>query len=342
MSAEKPAQPIIGEAPAFLEMLEHVSRAAPLNKPLLVVGERGTGKELIASRLHFLSRRWEQPLVKVNCAALTESILESELFGHEAGAFTGAVKAHTGHFERADGGTLVLDELATISLRMQEKILRVIEYGEMQRVGGSETISVDVRIAGSTNADLEALVAEGKFREDLLDRLAFDVITIPPLRERLEDILPLAYAFALNMTSELELPLFPGFSARASSSLLRHDWPGNVRELKNATERSVYRLPDKSKQISQIAFDPFDSPFRLRSPAKLETPSKQSSTPGRKHVLPVDLGRRMSEVEKEFVEAALRRAKFNQRVAASLLGLSYHQLRGKIRKHSLDVRNMET
>ncbi|MBT5218997.1 MAG: sigma 54-interacting transcriptional regulator [Woeseia sp.] len=253
MSAEKPAQHIIGQAPAFLEMLEHVSRAAPLNKPLLVVGERGTGKELITSRLHFLSNRWDQPLVKVNCAALTESILESELFGHEAGAFTGAVRAHVGHFERADGGTLVLDELATISLRMQEKILRVIEYGELQRVGGSHTLSVDVRIAGSTNADLQALTAAGKFREDLLDRLAFDVITMPPLRERIEDILPLAYAFALNMVSEMGLPLFPGFSARASSSLLRHDWPGNVRELKNAVERSVYRLVDKSKQISQIA-----------------------------------------------------------------------------------------
>lgn len=342
MSSEKPAQPIIGEAPAFLEMLEHVSRAAPLNKPLLVVGERGTGKELITSRLHFLSRRWEQPLVKVNCAALTESILESELFGHEAGAFTGAIKAHTGHFERADGGTLVLDELATISLRMQEKILRVIEYGELQRVGGSETISVDVRIAGSTNADLEALVTDGKFREDLLDRLAFDVITIPPLRERLEDILPLAYAFALNMTSELELPLFPGFSARASSSLLRHDWPGNVRELKNAVERSVYRLKDKSNQISQIAFDPFDSPFRLRASVKTGTRAERRPTPDRKHILPVDLTRRMSEVEKELVETALRRAKFNQRVAADLLGLSYHQLRGKIRKHTLDVRSMES
>lgn len=342
MSAEKPAQPIIGEAPAFLEMLEHVSRAAPLNKPVLVVGERGTGKELIASRLHFLSRRWEQPLVKVNCAALTESILESELFGHEAGAFTGAVKAHTGHFERADGGTLVLDELATISLRMQEKILRVIEYGEMQRVGGSETISVDVRIAGSTNADLEALVEDGKFREDLLDRLAFDVITIPPLRERLEDILPLAYAFAVNMTSELELPLFPGFSARASSSLLRHDWPGNVRELKNAVERSVYRLPDKSRQISQIAFDPFDSPFRLRSAGRTDARADRVTKPERKHVLPLDLTQRMSELEKEFVVAALRRAKFNQRVAATLLGLSYHQLRGKIRKHALDVRKMDS
>ena len=148
MDTGRSSQTIIGEAPVFLEMLEHVSRAAPLSKPVLVVGERGTGKELIASRLHFLSPRWERGVVKVNCAALTESILESELFGHEAGAFTGAVRAHIGHFERADGGTLILDELATISLRMQEKILRVIEYGEIQRVGGTETLHVDVRVVG--------------------------------------------------------------------------------------------------------------------------------------------------------------------------------------------------
>jgi psp operon transcriptional activator len=319
-------------------MLEHVSRAAPLNKPLLVVGERGTGKELIASRVHFLSTRWEQPLVKVNCAALTESILESELFGHEAGAFTGAVKAHIGHFERADGGTLVLDELATISLRMQEKILRVIEYGELQRVGGTETLSVDVRMVGSTNSDLQALVVDGRFREDLLDRLAFDVITIPPLRERTEDVLPLAYAFAMNMVSELQLPFFPGFSSRASSSLLRHDWPGNVRELKNAVERSVYRLADKTQQISQIAFDPFDSPFRLHQSDSRKIKTDSSGNSSRRHVLPVDLTHRMQEFERELLSAALERARFNQRVAANLLGLSYHQLRGKIRKHKLDVR----
>lgn len=338
MSSGRPSQHIIGEAPAFLEMLEHVSRAAPLNKPVLVVGERGTGKELIASRLHFLSRRWEQPLIKVNCAALTESILESELFGHEAGAFTGASMTHIGHFERADGGTLVLDELAMISLRMQEKILRVIEYGELQRVGGRDTISVDVRIAGSTNSDLQALVKRGGFREDLLDRLAFDVITIPPLRERTEDILPLAYAFAINMISELSLPLFPGFGPRASSALLRHDWPGNVRELKNAVERSVYRAPDKNKLISQIAFDPFDSPFRPRDSQKPEHEGVVAKTSGTKHVLPVNLGERIRGLEKELVEAALDRAKFNQRVAANLLGLTYHQLRGKIRKHKLDIR----
>jgi psp operon transcriptional activator len=338
MVSERPAQPIIGEAPAFLEMLEQVSRAAPLNKPLLVVGERGTGKELIASRLHFLSRRWEQPLIKVNCAALTESILESELFGHEAGAFTGAVKAHIGHFERANGGTLVLDELATISLRMQEKILRVIEYGELQRVGGSEMLSVDVRIAGSTNSDLQSMVAEGLFREDLLDRLAFDVITVPPLRERTEDVLPLAYAFAMNMVRELEMPLFPGFSARASSSLLRHDWPGNVRELKNAVERSVYRLSDKTQQISQIAFDPFDSPFRPRDIRRPDTTRTEKEPTGRRHILPVKLKERLNSLEKNLIEAALQRSKFNQRVAANLLDLTYHQLRGKIRKHKLDIR----
>jgi len=338
--ADRPAQVIIGEAAAFLEMLEHVSRAAVLDKPVLVVGERGTGKELISARLHFLSLRWKSPLVKVNCAALTESILESELFGHEAGAFTGATRTHVGHFERADGGTLVLDELATISLRMQEKILRIIEYGELQRVGGSETLNVAVRIVGSTNADLQALTAAGKFRDDLLDRLAFDVITVPPLRERLEDILPLAYAFGVNMASEMKYQFFPGFSPRASSALLRHEWPGNVRELKNAIERSVYRSDDPQQPIDKIAFDPFDSPFRL--PVKKDRPGVESAATivpalGRRPLLPTDLKARVLETERELLRAGLEKARFNQRVAADLLGLSYHQLRGKIRKHRLDL-----
>ena len=335
---------IIGEAPAFLEMLEHVSRAAPLSKPVLVVGERGTGKELIASRLHFLSERWESPLVKVNCAALTESILESELFGHEAGAFTGAARTHIGHFERADGGSLVLDELATISLRMQEKILRVIEYGEIQRVGGNETLTVDVRIVGSTNADLRLLASEDRFREDLLDRLAFDVVTVPPLRERPEDILPLAHAFAVNMAAELKRELFAGFSPRASSALLRHEWPGNVRELKNAVERSVYRSADPEAVISRIAFDPFDSPFRLA-----DKPAPGSNSPvavprprPRPPLLPTDLKARLRDTERDLIRAALDRARFNQKQAADLLGLTYHQLRGKLRKYDIDPRASNT
>lgn len=328
-------QSIIGESPAFLAMLEHVSRAAPLNKPVLVVGERGTGKELIVSRLHFLSGRWEKPLIKVNCAALTESILESELFGHEAGAFTGALKFHVGHFERADGGTLVLDELATISLRMQEKILRVIEYGELQRVGGSETIQVDVRIVGATNADLQGLAAEGRFREDLLDRLAFDVITVPPLRDRPEDILPLAHAFAINMVSEMKQELFAGFTSLISSSLLKYDWPGNVRELKNTIERSVYRAGNAGQKINKIAFDPFDSPFRLRSSGR---PSADNAVIGQRNklLLPTNFKERVRKMEKELLQAALQKARFNQRMAADLLSLSYDQLRGKIRKHGLD------
>lgn len=336
MSVHRPDQHIIGEAPAFLEMLEHVSRAAPLNKPVLVVGERGTGKELIASRLHFLSDRWEQNVVKVNCAALTESILESELFGHEAGAFTGAVKTHIGHFERADGGTMILDELATITLRMQEKILRVIEYGEIQRVGGSETLRVDVRIVGSTNSDLQALAISGRFRKDLLDRLAFDVVTIPPLRERLEDVMTLAHAFAVNMASELRHSYFPGFSPRAASSLLKHNWPGNVRELKNTIERSVYRADDPERPISNIAFDPFDSPFKLASaPADTPGPARQQR---RTPLLPADLTLRLADTEKDLLLAALDKARFNQRLAADLLNLSYHQFRGKLKKHSISGR----
>lgn len=332
MSSPIQSQPIIGEAPIFLEMLEHVSRAAPLSKPVLVVGERGTGKELIASRLHFLSERWEQSVVKVNCAALTESILESELFGHEAGAFTGAAKTHIGHFERADGGTLILDELATISLRMQEKILRTIEYGEVQRVGGTETLRVDVRIVGSTNADLQRLAAEGSFRKDLLDRLAFDVITVPPLRERVEDIMPLAHAFAINMASELKWSYFPGFSPRISSALLRNRWPGNVRELKNTIERSVYRSANQDQPITRLALDPFDTPFRLdETEAKVPAATK----PPRAPLLPADLTQRLIDTEVNLLNAALDKARFNQRMAADLLGLSYHQFRGKLKKFKI-------
>jgi psp operon transcriptional activator len=332
MSARLQSQPIIGEAPIFLEMLEHVSRAAPLSKPVLVVGERGTGKELIASRLHFLSDRWEQNVVKVNCAALTESILESELFGHEAGAFTGAQRTHIGHFERADGGTLILDELATISLRMQEKILRAIEYGEVQRVGGTETLRVDVRIVGSTNADLQRLASDGRFRKDLLDRLAFDVVTVPPLRERIEDIMPLAHAFAINMASELKWSYFPGFTSRVSSALLRNRWPGNVRELKNTIERSVYRSADQDQPIVRLALDPFDTPFRIE---ETEMAATAPVKPPRAPLLPADLTQRLIETEVNLLNAALDKARFNQRMAADLLGLSYHQFRGKLRKFNI-------
>jgi psp operon transcriptional activator len=329
---------LIGEAPSFLAMLEHVSRAAKLAKPVLVIGERGTGKELIASRLHYLSARWEQPLVKVNCAALTESLLETELFGHQAGAFTGATRTHIGRFEQADGGTLVLDELGTIPPRMQEKILRAIEYGEFQRVGGSETISTDVRIVGATNENLPRLAEMGRFRVDLLDRLAFDVIHVPPLRARPEDIDTLAYHFAVNVTSELKRPFFPGFTSDAKAALLGYAWPGNVRELKNAVERSVYRTDDPAKPIDEILFDPFASPYALAPPresaAQVE-PRAAAAAAANDHEVPSDFRSAVTSFECNVLRRALERAQFKQTTAAKLLGLSYHQLRSLLRKHGL-------
>ena len=248
---------LIGEAPAFSAMLEHVSRAAKLVKPVLVIGERGTGKELIASRLHYLSPRWEQPLIKVNCAALTETLLESELFGHQAGAFTGATRTHIGRFEQANGGTLVLDELGTIPPRMQEKILRVIEYGEFQRVGGSDTIRTDVRIVGATNEHLPRLAELGRFRADLLDRLAFDVIHVPPLRARPEDINTLAYHFAVNVTKELRRPFFPGFTADAKAALLglrlaRQRARAQERDRAQRVPRGIARSADQRDPVRSV------------------------------------------------------------------------------------------
>ncbi len=323
-------QSIIGESPAFLAMLEHVSRAAGVRKPVLVIGERGTGKELVAARLHFLSERWDQPLVKLNCAALTETLLESELFGHEVGAFTGATRRHVGRFERAEGGTLFLDELATVPGRMQEKILRVIEYGEYERVGGSETLRADVRIVGATNEDLPALAEAGRFRHDLLDRLAFDVVTVPPLRARPEDILLLAEHFALNITSELGRLYFPGFSPRARDALLAHDWPGNVRELKNVVERSVYRSTPPDEPVSEIPFDPFESPWRIGQDAGTPTPEQPP--------WPIDLKSELATLERGRVTAALAATGYHQGRAAEALGLSYHQLRGLLRKHDIPGR----
>jgi psp operon transcriptional activator len=349
---------LIGEAPSFLAMLEHVSRAAALAKPVLVIGERGTGKELIAARLHYLSPRWEQPLVKVNCAALTETLLETELFGHQAGAFTGATRTHIGRFEQANGGTLVLDELGTIPLRMQEKILRVIEYGEFERVGGSDTLRTDVRIVGATNENLPHLVELGRFRPDLLDRLAFDVVHVPPLRARPEDIRALAQHFAVNVTSELKRPFFPGFAPDAVAALLAYEWPGNVRELKNAIERSVYRAAAPDRPLEEIRFDPFASPFATRAAAggaaatagdaaeaagastaaaaSAQAPAAAPKTARQAAPLPKDFRKAVAEYEVELLQRALARAQFKQTTAARSLGLTYHQFRSLLRKHGLN------
>lgn len=326
--------PLLGESPAFHAALTHVSRVAPLERPLLVIGERGTGKELIAARLHYLSRRWDRPFVKVNCAALTESLLDSELFGHEAGAFTGAIRRQIGRVEQADGGTLFLDEIATASPAVQEKLLRAVEYGEIERVGG-RTQTVDVRVIGATNADLPALAEAGRFRADLLDRLAFDVVTLPPLRARREDIPVLAEHFALGMVRELERSLFPGFTPRALEQLLGHGWPGNVRELRNAVERSV-AASDPDGPVEEILLDPFASAWR---PAALSVPAP---SPPADEALPVptpvpteDFQEQVRRFEAGLLETALERNRFNQRQTAEALGLGYHQLRGLLKKHGL-------
>src|SRR6056297_3205074 len=323
-------QPLIGESGTFLETLEQVSRAADLNRPLLIVGERGTGKELIAERLHFLSSRWDQPLVKLNCAAISPSLLESELFGHEAGAFTDAGNRRIGRFEQADGGTLFLDELATTSDAVQEKVLRIVEYGEFERLGSSKTLSVDVRVVGATNEDLPSLAAQGRFRSDLLDRLAFDVITLPPLRARREDIMPLAEAFAIGISRELGRELFAGFSPDVQRRLQRYDWPGNIRELKNVVERAVYRHEGGDRPVAELVLDPFDSPWRPDVGSEGSPGSADTVDPAR---APMDLRAYLSQKEKEMTERALRFSGGHQGKAAERLGLSYDQLRGILKKH---------
>lgn len=321
-------QRTLGESPAFLRILEEVSLVAPLEKPVLVVGERGTGKELIAARLHFLSNRWEEQFLKMNCAAISDSLLESELFGHEAGSFTGASKTHHGRFERAHRGTLFLDELGSTSPLVQEKLLRIIEYGEFERVGGNKTLYCDVRLIAATNRDLPSLAESGKFRSDLLDRLAFDVLTLPPLRERDTDIMLLAEHFAVGMTHELKREYFPGFSAEAKQALEEYAWPGNVRELKNVVERCVYRN-DAEKEITEVLFDPFDSPYRPIGKADRAEAKHNVTT------LPLDLKQTVREFEIELLNRSLAEAKHNQRKAAELLKLTYHQLRGYLKKYEL-------
>lgn len=318
---------LIGESDHFLFVVDHVSRIAPLNRPVLILGERGTGKELIAKRLHYLSNRWDGPLISLNCAALSEGLIDSELFGHEAGSFSGAKGRHKGRFERAEGGTLFLDELANSPLGVQEKLLRVIEYGEYERVGGSNVLTANVRLICATNENLPLLASEGTFRPDLLDRLAFDVINIPPLRERQGDISLLAEYYAQKMCRELGYQFFFGFTDKARKTLNNHHWPGNVRELKNVVERAVYRHGDENSSVDTIHLDPFKVPWGA-------VPVSEKIPPV-SFTLPIDLRQWQHRQEKEIVEFAITQAKFNQRRAAELLGVSYHQIRGLLRKYHL-------
>ncbi len=370
---------LLGQSNSFLEVLEQISQIAPLSKPVLIIGERGTGKELVAARLHYLSKRWEQNYLKLNCAALNENLLETELFGYDSGAFTGASKRHEGRFERADNGTLFLDEIANTSGLIQEKLLRVVEYGEFERVGGSRTIKTDVRLVAATNEDLPTLAKSGQFRADLLDRLAFDVITLPPLRERIEDILMLAEHFAIGMARELEFELFSGFTEKAKRTMLEYHWPGNIRELKNVVERSVYRCNNPHLPVHELVVDPFESPYRPSQRIKTNdrvmvnessTHTFEASTPKDNNAevnnqeasplkgnsslakateqgiqqsahlikttqFPVSLKSLSQDYEVELLKAALVHSQYNQKKTAQALELTYHQLRGYLKKYNL-------
>lgn len=333
---------MVGQSSSFLDAVERASRAAALDRPVLVIGERGTGKELVAERLHHLSPRWDGPLVTMNCAALPETLIEAELFGHEAGAFTGATKSRAGRFEEADGGTLFLDELATLSQAAQDRLLRAVEYGEVTRIGASKPVRVDVRIVAATNEHLPALVEENRFRADLLDRLSFEVVTLPPLRHRTSDIPVLADHFGRRMALELEWPRWPGFSGAAANKLLSYDWPGNVRELRNVIERAVYRWEDHERPIDSIQFDPFESPWRpqprvaRREPAPapaglIEAVGAAAHDPSSC----ADFRLAVAEYEKAILAAALEKCRWNQRAAATALQLTYDQLRHALKRHDL-------
>jgi psp operon transcriptional activator len=326
---------LVGQASVFLDAVERASRAATLRRPVLVVGERGTGKELIAERLHRLSARWQEPLVIMNCAALPETLIEAELFGHEAGAFTGATRARVGRFEEADKGTLFLDELATLSMGAQERLLRAVEYGEITRIGSSRPLRVDVRIVAATNEDLPRLASEGRFRLDLLDRLSFEVITLPPLRARDGDIPVLAEHFGRRMASELGWAGWPGFTRPALASLEAYAWPGNIRELRNAAERAVYRWDDPASPVAEIVFDPFESPWQPARAVERQGLAAVPSIAPADHSAVSDLRRAVDAHEKAILEHHLARHRFNPRRCAQALGLSYDQLRHCLRKHGL-------
>ena len=337
----------LGRSDAFLALQERIVAVAKVNRPVVIVGERGTGKELAAIRLHYHSHRWQGPLVAVNCSALSESLLESELFGHEPGAFTGAVRLRRGRFEAAHGGTLFLDEIGTMPLVMQEKILRVAEYQVVERLGGTAPLEVDVRIIAATNADLVALAAQGRFKPDLLDRLAFEVLRVPPLRERSGDAVLLAEHFAARMAVELGRSVPPRLSESVVKTLEAYSWPGNVRELKNVVERAVFRAGDAAV-VKELALDPFvatpsaagiatgdnsgqaDPPLRPSSP---DTTTSHPETVEEPFFDRLSLPEAVDKLERRRLRQALRQARFNQRRAAEILGLRYHQFRGLYRQH---------
>jgi DNA-binding NtrC family response regulator len=300
---------IVGRSPAMLEVYKLVARVAPSMSTVLVVGESGTGKELVARAIHTHSPRARAPFVAVNCSALTESLLESELFGHERGAFTGAVALKRGLFEEASGGTLFLDEIADVGPKMQAQLLRVLQEGEIRRVGGSEPVPVDVRIVAATNRDLDTEVKEGRFREDLYFRINVVTVRLPPLRERPGDIGLLVEHFLAKYASR-ERRSEAGIAPAAATALARYGWPGNVRELENTIERAL-----------ALSKDGFILPSDL--PKELASLTESQATPPAGLI---DDRPTLAELERRYIELVLRETGGNKKRAAEILGIDRRTL----------------
>jgi DNA-binding NtrC family response regulator len=303
---------IIGKSPAFVRIMDLVSKVAPTRSTVLLSGESGTGKEIIAEAVHFASPREEGPLIKLNCGALTETLLESELFGHEKGAFTGAYQQRAGRFEMANGGTLFLDEIGEMSLAMQVRLLRVLQDGYFERVGSSRTIQVDVRVIAATNKDLEKEVREKRFRQDLFYRINVITIEIPPLRERSEDIPLLAHHF-LAKYSEINKKKNGGFSAGILQALLQYPWPGNVRELENVIERAVSLSQTNKIEITDL-------------------PPRVLNTPFSDDYFMLPFGKSLEEIEKLVIDKMLIKTRGDKRTAAHMLGISLSSLYNKLNR----------
>lgn len=354
----------IGESPAFVTLQKMVRKVAPTEATVLICGENGTGKELAANSIYNLSSRSQGPYVKINCAAIAENLIESEFFGHEKGSYTGATDRREGRFELANGGTLLLDEISEISPRLQAKLLRVLQEREFERVGGTRTIKVDVRVIATTNRDLKKSVANGDFREDLYYRLNVFPIQMPPLRERKEDIPVLSQTF-LEKFSRRYGSKTPGFSPLAMNALIVHHWPGNVRELQNTIERAVILAEDHVPIPVEALGLPPPSPLTLRqmelmaisSPVVVketlpeppvetvvETVSPVTSNGTDSTPVPVPNNeatepgsfKSMEELEKEHILASLQYTKGNRTQAASLLKISIRTLRNKLNDYKLD------
>ncbi|MBA3463129.1 MAG: sigma-54-dependent Fis family transcriptional regulator [Deltaproteobacteria bacterium] len=316
---------IVGDSAAMRTVMTKIERVAPVPRPVLVLGPRGTGKELVARAIHTLSPRASEPYITINCAAVAESLLESELFGHEEGAFTGATKQKEGKFELADGGTLFLDEIGNMSLEFQAKILRVLEYQRFERVAGSESIQVNVRVIAATNSDLKQAIGEGKFRADLYDRLSFEVIQLPALASRIEDIPVLAMHFLAKFRQDVAGIVPREISAAALDRFASYDYPGNVRELKNIVERAAYMAT--GEVLSELDVD-------VALP-----PEAHSAAPSSGHGFADDsrrpLDERVEAFERWLCQDALERTRFKQKEAAALLGITYDQFRQRYRKYGL-------